>query len=103
MRSWVQVICDGGALLTQGTQNMMLIADYCPKERGVRPCSHGLKSRGFVRQESTPSRPTEKTFQAVQVGFIQETPPSWGSAQHSCRSGGPSNIAQGLTGHYTRP
>src|SRR6218665_63790 len=25
MRSWAQVICDGGALLTQGVQNMMLI------------------------------------------------------------------------------
>src|SRR6218665_1121677 len=103
MRSWAQVISDGGALLTQGTQNMMFIADYRPEERRVRPNSHDLKSRGFVRQEPTPSRPTEKTFQAVQVGFIQQTPPSRGCVQHSCKSGGPSNFVQGLTGHSTRP
>src|SRR6218665_1321065 len=76
--------------LTQGTRNMMLIVDYRPKERRVRPSSHGLKSRGFVRLESTPSRPTEKAFQAGQVGLIQQTPPSWGCVQHSCKSGGPS-------------
>jgi len=82
---------------------MMFIADYRPKERRVRPSSHGLKGRDFVRQESTPSGPTEKTFQVVQVSFIQETPPSWGCVQHSCKSVGPSNIVQGLTGHSTRP
>ena len=59
---------------------MMLIDNYRTEGRRVRPSSHGFKSRGFVRQESTPSRPSEKTFQAVQVGFIQETPPNWGSA-----------------------
>jgi len=63
---------------------MMLIANYCPKECRVCPSSHGLKIGGFVRQESTPSRPTEKAFQVVQVGFIQDTPPSWGCVQHSC-------------------
>ena len=67
---------------------MMLIADYRTEERRVRPSSHGLKSRGFVRQETTPSRTSEKAFQAVQVGFIQKTPLSWGCVQHSCKSGG---------------
>src|SRR6218665_2174054 len=100
---WKPVICDSGVLLTQGTQNMVLIADYCPKEHRVCLSSRGLKSRGFGRQKSTPSHPTEKTFQAVQVGFIQETPPSRGCVQHSCKCGGPSNFVQGLTWHSTRP
>src|SRR6218665_3811619 len=94
---------DGGGLLSQRKQNKMLIADYCPAEGRVRPSCHGLRSRGFVRQESTPSRPSEKTFQAVQVRFIQETPPSRGCVQHSCKSGGPSNLVQGLTGLSTKP
>ena len=47
MRSWAHYMW-WRALLTQGTQNKMLIADYCLEERRVRPSSHGLKSRGFV-------------------------------------------------------
>jgi len=61
---------------------MVLIADYCPQDRWVRQSSHGLKSGGIGQQKSTPSRPTEKTFKAVQIGFIQEAPPSWGCVQH---------------------
>ena len=49
---------------------MAFIADYCPKECRVCPSSHGLKGGGIGRQKSTPFRPTEKTFQGVQVGFI---------------------------------
>lgn len=52
---------------------MISIADYCTKEGRVLLSRDVLKSGSFIQQESTPSSAMEKTVQAVQVGFIQET------------------------------
>ena len=75
---------------------MMVIANDRTKESRVCTSSHVLNGWGFVRQESNPPRATENAFQAIQVGFIPESPQCRGCIQHACECFGTSNFERGL-------
>lgn len=58
---------------------MTVIADNCTKPKRVKSARAAmfLKVGASSGRNQPPSRPTENTFQAVQVAFIQKTQPSW--------------------------